>query len=92
MIKDPDDSEVNYPSDYEYSSEEEAASKLKKRSSASKLSFMTLAEAYSKSYDSQKPQLIAEIDKVLDSYLSFTTNKDTPIIYSKHEGSDEEDS
>ena len=55
-------------------------------------SFVTLSEAYSKSYDSQKPQLLDEIDKVLDNYLSFTASKDTPIIYSTHEGSDEKDS
>ena len=66
MITGPDDSEVNYPDDYEYSAEEEAVSKLKKKSSASELSFITLSEAYAKSYDSQKPQLLQEIDKVLD--------------------------
>jgi hypothetical protein len=87
---DPDNSEVNYPDDYEYSAEEEAVSKLKKKSSASELSFITLSEAYAKSYDSQKPQLLQEIDKVLDDYLSFTV-MEAPVIITEHDGSDEKD-
>ena len=50
-----------------------------------KSAFGALASAYKQSYDSKKPILLKQIDKVLDDYLSFTEMKETSII-TKHEG------
>jgi hypothetical protein len=47
--------------------------------------FDALAAAYKQSYDSKKPILLKQIDKVLDDYLSFTEMKETSII-TTHEG------
>ena len=54
--------------------------KVDKKEASVRLSFDALSAAYNKSYDSQKPTLIKEIDSILDKYLSITEMNDTTIL------------
>ena len=60
--------------------QEPDSKKVNTEEASIRLSFDTLSQAYVKSYDSKKPTLLKEIDRVLDKYLSVSEMHDTTII------------
>jgi hypothetical protein len=60
--------------------QESNSKKVSTQEAGMRLSFDTLSQAYLKSYDSKKPTLLKEIDRILDQYLTVSEMQDTTII------------